>query len=181
MHSGSKATLKISWSILSWHLKYSFFNISSGKQQMERLKAHHRRAEPVKVQMRIRMRYGLTIPHFTQKGADWKKKKGGGWVGRRHRVRFPQFLWDFCPFLNTHISPTSLSFLILSLQSSPSSSPNQILSRSQTDPVSLTSKNWDLSPWSIRLLWTTCTQPSTALYCYYAFPGCPGILSHHLH
>ena len=38
--------------------------------QVERLKAHHRRAEPLKVQTRIRMRYGLTIPHFTQKGVD---------------------------------------------------------------------------------------------------------------
>lgn len=43
--------------------------------QVERLKAHHRRAEPVKVQMRIRMRYSLNIPHFLQKGVDCRKKK----------------------------------------------------------------------------------------------------------
>lgn len=44
--------------------------------QVERLKAHHSRAEPVKVPTRMGTRYGLTIPHFTQKGADWKNVSG---------------------------------------------------------------------------------------------------------
>lgn len=38
--------------------------------QVGRLKAHHRRAEPVNAQVRMTMRYGLVIPHFIQKGAD---------------------------------------------------------------------------------------------------------------
>lgn len=38
--------------------------------QVDRLKAHHRRADPVTVQVRTRMRYGLVIPHLIQKGAD---------------------------------------------------------------------------------------------------------------
>ena len=54
----AKRALKKDW------FEFSIFT------QVERLKAHQRRAEPVKLQMRIRTRYGLTIPHFAQKGAD---------------------------------------------------------------------------------------------------------------
>lgn len=37
--------------------------------QVDRLKAHHRRAVAVTVQVRTRIRYGLVIPHLIQKGA----------------------------------------------------------------------------------------------------------------
>lgn len=38
--------------------------------QVDRLKAHHRRARPVAVQARTRRRYGLVTSHLMQKKAD---------------------------------------------------------------------------------------------------------------
>lgn len=43
--------------------------------QVERLKAHHSRAEPAKVPTRMRTRV-RPISHFTQKGADWQNVRG---------------------------------------------------------------------------------------------------------
>ena len=111
--------------------------------QVERFKAHHRRAEPVKLQMRIRTRYGLTIPHFTQKGADWKK--GQGEANESDVLSCFGISLHSEILIQAHISPTSLPF-IFRLAEIPFLSLSQFLPRSQTDPMSLSSKNWHLSP-----------------------------------
>lgn len=85
----------------------------------------------------------FNYPTFHTKGC-WLKKGKGEANELDALSYFGISLHSETP-IQAHISPTSLPF-ITRLAELPFSSLNQILPRSQTDPMSLTNKNWYVSP-----------------------------------